>query len=70
MRGTIRSIREGYGFISPEDGSREAFFHRSALQDGRVAIDGTLLGRRVEFDLVEAERGPRAERVRLLTATD
>lgn len=52
----------GFGFIKPDDGSVEAFFHRKDLQES-CRVDGELrLGPDdlVDFDVVDAGRGPRA----------
>jgi CspA family cold shock protein len=49
-QGTIRSIRSdrGFGFITPDDGADDIFFHNSAVT-GRV-FDQLQEGQRVEFD--------------------
>ncbi len=49
-QGTIRSIRSdrGFGFITPDDGANDIFFHNSAVV-GRV-FDELQEGQRVEFD--------------------
>ena len=60
--GTVKwfNQRKGYGFISTRDG-RDIFVHYS-----NIAGEGfkTLVeGDRVIFDVVEGEKGPRAENV-------
>ncbi len=52
----------GFGFISDTDG-REVFFHQGALVDAKF---GDLsAGQKLEFDVENAEKGPRAINVRI-----
>ncbi|UCC25756.1 MAG: cold-shock protein [Gemmatimonadales bacterium] len=61
--GTVKWFNDskGFGFIAPEDGSRDCFVHFSAIQgDGfRTLAEGD----RVEFDIVDGAKGPSAENV-------
>ena len=51
---------KGYGFITREDGD-DVFVHFSNIQgSGYKTLDE---GQRVEFDLVQDPKGPRAENV-------
>lgn len=59
--------KRGFGFICPDDGGAEVFFHRANLQES-CRVDGELTLRPddlVEFDLVDAGRGPKAVSVSL-----
>ena len=66
MQGTVKWFNpdKGFGFITPEDGSKDLFVHHSAIQ-----IDGfkTLAeNQKVEFETEQSEKGPRAANVRPL----
>jgi len=62
-KGTVKwfNDQKGFGFITPEDGSKDCFVHHSAIQaDGfRSLAEGAM----VEFDLVQGTKGPAAENV-------
>jgi CspA family cold shock protein len=62
--GTIKKVvaDRGFGFISAED-EKEYFFHRSAL-DSSLDFDRMTGGERVEFEIEQSPKGPRAARVR------
>ena len=62
-RGTVKWFHDqrGFGFIVPEDGSPNCFVHRSAIQT--EGTESLAAGARVEFDIVQEEKGPRAENV-------
>ncbi|CAM3553927.1 cold-shock protein [Marinicrinis lubricantis] len=60
--GTVKwfNSEKGYGFIEVEGGS-DVFVHFSAIQgEGFKTLDE---GQRVQFDIVEGNRGPQAENV-------
>jgi CspA family cold shock protein len=61
--GTIKRLTDrGFGFIETGD-SKDMFFHMSNLED--VQWDDLREGQKVNFELGEGPKGPRAERVRL-----
>ena len=62
QQGTVKwfNAKKGYGFISDEEG-KDVFVHFSALNmDGFKERKG---GERVEFEVVEGEKGPQAANV-------
>jgi CspA family cold shock protein len=63
MKGSIvRKRDEGYGFIKPEDGSKDVFFHASSVVD--VAFEELKEGDVVMFDVEQGPKGPAAANVR------
>ena len=61
--GTVKWFNDskGYGFITREDGEKDLFVHHSAIQgDGFKTLTE---GERVEFEVVEGEKGPAAQDV-------
>ncbi len=60
MKGTIKSIiaEKHFGFITPEDGSKDVFFHESGLTE--VQFSELKSGDVVSFDVEQSEKGPRA----------
>ncbi len=55
--GTIKFFNtdRGYGFIGPEDGSKDAFVHISALE--RAGISSLSEGQKVEYELQQGQIG-------------
>ena len=49
---------KGYGFIQPEDGSKDAFVHISAVE--RAGLSGLREGQKVTYDLVPGRNGKSA----------
>jgi cold shock protein len=63
MKGTIvRKKDNGFGFIKPEDGGKDVFFHAQSLVD--VAFDDLQEGDAVTFDVEQGPKGPAAANVR------
>jgi len=63
MTGLVKWFNEskGFGFISPEDGSKDVFVHFSAIQsdDFKTLYDG----QKVSFSVESGAKGPAAANV-------
>jgi cold shock protein len=62
--GTVQWFNDakGFGFIIPADGQKDCFVHHSAIEgDGYKSLTE---GEQVEFDVVQGQKGPAAEKVR------
>ena len=61
--GTMKSFNDtkGFGFITPENGEKDCFVHHSAIEGS--GFKTLAEGERVEFDMVQGQKGPAAEKV-------
>lgn len=63
MTGTVKWFNEskGFGFITPQDGSKDVFVHFSAIakQGFRTLAEG----QQVSFDVENGAKGPQATNV-------
>jgi CspA family cold shock protein len=66
--GTVKWFNDskGFGFIAHENGGKDCFVHHSAIQgNGYKSLSE---GDRVEFDMVQGQKGPAAENVTRLSS--
>lgn len=47
---------KGYGFVTPSDNSGDVFVHRSALQDGKMLVQGAMVTFDTQFDAARGKR--------------
>jgi CspA family cold shock protein len=59
-KGTVKwfDATKGFGFIEPEDGSKDAFVHITAVE--KAGLSGLRDGQKVEFDLTAGKNGKMA----------
>ena len=63
ITGTVKwfNNEKGFGFITREDGQKDCFVHHTAiLAEGFRSLNE---GDRVEFDVVQGQKGPAAQNV-------
>ena len=63
IQGTVKWFNDakGFGFIS-QDGGEDVFVHHTAIQaEGFRSLSE---GDRVEFEVIQGEKGPKAQNVR------
>ena len=62
--GTVKWFNDakGFGFIAPEDGSKDVFVHHTAIKaDGFRSLAE---GQKVTYELEQGQKGPQAANVR------
>jgi len=63
IQGTVKwfNADKGFGFITREDGGKDCFVHHSAIRS--EGYKSLAEGDRVEFEVVQGQKGPAAENV-------
>ncbi len=63
IKGQVKWFNEtkGFGFITPDDGSKDVFVHFSAIQGN--GFKTLAEGQQVQFDLTDGAKGPSATNV-------
>ncbi|HEX9582698.1 MAG TPA: cold-shock protein [Gemmatimonadales bacterium] len=63
ITGTVKWFNDakGFGFITPEDGGKDCFVHHTAIQ--AQGFKSLAEGERVEFEVVQGQKGPAAQNV-------
>ena len=61
--GTVKWFNDdkGFGFITRDDGEKDVFVHHTAIQG--EGFRTLAEGQKVEFDVVQGQKGPAAENV-------
>jgi CspA family cold shock protein len=66
ITGTVKWFNEtkGYGFITPDDGSKDVFVHHSAING--TGFKTLAEGQKVSFETEQSQKGPAAANVTAL----
>ena len=66
MEGVIKfyNHEKNFGFITGDDG-KDYFFHSSGVETGNTTKEGD----KVSFEVVQGDRGPKAEKIKNVTGT-
>ena len=64
-KGTVKwfNSNKGYGFIEPDDGSKDVFVHITAVKEAGIYLNE---GSRVEFEVVAKNGKEAAENLKLV----
>lgn len=64
--GTVKFYDQerGFGFVKRDDGLKDVFLHAKELRASNLSDIGE--GDRLQFDVADGQRGPRAENILLL----
>lgn len=65
ITGTVKWFNDakGFGFIAPQDGSKDVFVHHSAIQGN--GFKSLAEGQSVSFDVEQGAKGPSATNVQI-----
>ena len=66
MKGTIKKVLNGFGFITPEGETKDIFFHANDLNG--VEFESLHEGDVVTFEMGTSDKGPKAENIELCVA--
>jgi len=65
-KGTVKwfNDQKGFGFITREDGEKDVFVHHTGIAGS--GFKSLKEGQKVEFDVVQGQKGPAAQNVSLV----
>jgi CspA family cold shock protein len=65
-QGTVKKMipDKGFGFIRQKEGDKDLFFHCSGLAE--VRWEDLKIGDKVEYEVMETDKGPRAVDIKVL----
>jgi CspA family cold shock protein len=68
ITGTVKwyNATKGFGFIQPDDGSKDAFVHVSAIE--RAGMSDLREGQKISYELISDSRTGKASAEKLQTA--
>ena len=66
ITGTVKwfDSTKGYGFIAPENGSKDVFIHRSAVEE--AGLEGLKDNQKIKFEIVSNKGKQSAENIELI----
>ena len=66
ITGTVKwyNSTKGYGFIAPDNGSKDIFIHRSAVEE--AGLDGLNDNQKIKFEIVTNKGKESAENIELI----
>ena len=66
ITGTVKwyNSTKGYGFIAPDNGSKDIFIHRSAVEE--AGLDGLNDNQKIKFEIVSNKGKESAENIELI----
>ena len=66
-KGTVKwfNDQKGFGFIVRDDGEKDVFVHHTGISGS--GFKSLKEGQKVEFDVVQGQKGPAAQNVAVLT---
>jgi CspA family cold shock protein len=64
--GTVKwyNSTKGYGFIAPDNGSKDIFIHRSAVEE--AGLDGLNDNQKIKFEIISSKGKESAENIELI----